>query len=323
MAVSYDILARMNINPQYVYREGRNLNVVTVPAPLKPRKNAMLLGVALGVAFAVLTWLFSGLLPDAVRNDYLIPLISGLFGKLSAVFSTLATPLVFCAVISGISGIGDVSSFGKLGGRLLSRMMLTYGIAMTAMLAVGLPQGLVTGGGSSGGENVFSDLLRLVLDIIPGNLIEPFRIDNDLQVIVIAIFIGLIMLALGDKVRQLRVLLDEAGNLFNRMMLTVCKLLPLFVYLGFSNLLLGGRFSELANVSKIIVVFLPGAAITIGITVARTLIITKRPFRWLFTAQAPALLINLTTSSQVSALPALPKSMGASEKCRYALKNRI
>ena len=303
MAVSYDILARMNINPQYVYREGRNLNVVTVPAPLKPRKNAMLLGVALGVAFAVLTWLFSGLLPDAVRNDYLIPLISGLFGKLSAVFSTLATPLVFCAVISGISGIGDVSSFGKLGGRLLSRMMLTYGIAMTAMLAVGLPQGLVTGGGSSGGENVFSDLLRLVLDIIPGNLIEPFRIDNDLQVIVIAIFIGLIMLALGDKVRQLRVLLDEAGNLFNRMMLTVCKLLPLFVYLGFSNLLLGGRFSELANVSKIIVVFLPGAAITIGITVARTLIITKRPFRWLFTAQAPALLINLTTSSQVSALP--------------------
>ena len=119
----------------------------------------------------------------------------------------------------------------------------------------------------------------------------------------IAIFIGLIMLALGDKVRQLRALLDEVGNLFNRMMLTVCKLLPLFVYLGFSNLLLGGRFSELASVSKIISVFLPGAFITIGITVVRTLIVTKRPFKWLFTAQAPALLINLTTSSQVSALP--------------------
>ena len=134
-------------------------------------------------------------------------------------------------------------------------------------------------------------------------MIEPFRIDNDLQVIVIAIFIGLIMLALGDKVRRFRALLDEAGNLFNRMMLTVCKLLPLFVYLGFSNLLLSGRFSELASVSKIISVFLPGAVITIGITVARTLIITKRPFKWLFTAQAPSLLINLTTSSQVSALP--------------------
>ena len=304
MAVSYDILARMNINPQYVYRESRNLNVVTVPAPLKPRKNAMLVGVLLGVALAVLTWLLSGLLPDAVRNDYLIPLISGLFGKLSAVvFSTLATPLVFCAVISGISGIGDVSSFGKLGGRLLGRMMLTYGIAMAAIVAVGLSMGLISGRESFGGENVFTMLLGLVLDIIPGNLIEPFRIDNDLQVIVIAIFIGLIMLALGDKVRRLRVLLDEAGNLFNRMMLTVCKLLPLFVYCGFSNLLLSGRLAEMANVSRIVLVFLICAAVTIGITVARTLIVTKRPFKWLFTAQAPSLLINLTTSSQVSALP--------------------
>ena len=136
-SISYDLLARLNLNPQYAYRERRNLNVVTIPAPLKKRKNAMLLGILLAAVLSVITWLVSKVLPEAVCSDYLLPLISGLFDKLSTVFSALATPLVFCAVISGISNIGDVSSFGKLGGRLLKRMMATYGIAMLAMLAVG------------------------------------------------------------------------------------------------------------------------------------------------------------------------------------------
>lgn len=47
-SISYDLLSRLNLNPQYAYRERRNLNVVTIPAPLKKRKNAMLLEILLG-----------------------------------------------------------------------------------------------------------------------------------------------------------------------------------------------------------------------------------------------------------------------------------
>ena len=191
-SISYNLLARLNLNPHYAYRQNRGLNVVTIPAPLKKRKNATLIGILLAAVLSVVTWLVSGILPEAVRNDYMIPLVSGLFSKLSSIFSAIATPLVFCAVMSGISGIGDVSSFGKLGGRLLKRMMASYGICMLAMLAIGLPMGLVSSTSATNGGNVFSDLLNLVLDIIPGNLIEPFRIDNDLQVIVIAVFVWIV-----------------------------------------------------------------------------------------------------------------------------------
>ena len=68
-----------------------------------------------------------------MKEGYLIPLIAGLFGKLSSVFSALATPLIFCAVISGIGGLGDVNSIGKLGATLIRRMMVTYLIAAAAM----------------------------------------------------------------------------------------------------------------------------------------------------------------------------------------------
>ena len=301
-AMPFDLLAKLDSKPSYVFHENQNLNIVTIPVALTPRKNAMLIGVILGFVLAVITYFVSRFLPSEIVAGYLVPLISGLFSKLSRIFSALATPLVFCAVISGICGIGDISSFGKLGGRLLRRMMATYCIAMVAMLAIGIPMGLVTSGSSSG-ENVFSDVLTLVLDMIPGNLVEPFLNDNDLQVITLAIFIGVIMLMLGDRVRKISDLLDEAGTLVNKMMLTVCKFLPLFVYLGISNLLLGGKLEELSKVSIIVILCLGGMIITISTTIIRTMFITKKPFKYLFSAQLPALLINLTTSSQVSALP--------------------
>ena len=302
-SLPYELLSRLGVKPRYSYQEKRSLNQVTYNVTLKPRKNAMLLRLGIGVVLAIATYFLSLVLPAEINEGYLIPLISGLFSKLSSVFSALATPLIFCAVISGIGGLGDVASIGKLGGTLMKRMLTTYLIAAAAMIVFGLPFGLVSLHASSEGANVFSQILTLVLDIVPSNLVSPFTIDNDLQVIVISIFVGIVMLILGSRVQRLRELLDEAGILINRMMIAVCSLLPLFVYLGIANLLLSGRLSQIASVVKILVISLAGAAATIGVTIVRTLILTKKPFSWLFSAQLPALLINLTTSSQVSAMP--------------------
>ena len=300
--VSYDILSRLNLKPRYAYVNGAN--VVTVPAPIKPRKNAMLIGVLSGAALAVLTWFLSMVLPDSMVKGYLFPLIHNCFTKLSSVFSALATPLVFFAVVSGIYGMGGVSVFGKTGGRLLWRMLGTYMVAMAAMISIGVSMGLLTlGSRMNSGANVFSDLLHLVLDIVPDNLIAPFQIDNDLQVIVIAIFVGVMMLILGDRVRGLRSFCDELGTLVNQMMAVVCKTLPLFVYLGLSNMFLGNAMEHVAKVSKVFAVSLLGAVITIFVTIIRALVVTRIPFSKLFSAQLPSLIINLTTSSQVSAMP--------------------
>ena len=163
--------------------------------------------------------------------------------------------------------------------------------------------GLASASSGMAGKNVFSELLKLVLDMIPNNLVEPFSIDNDLQVIVLSIFIGVVMLGLGDKVSNVRNLLSQAGDIVNRMMMYVCKLLPLFVYLGVSDLLLGDRLNNVYKVSQIIILTLAADAVVIAVTFIRTLCVTKVPARKLLSAQFPSMLINLTTSSQVSAYP--------------------
>ena len=90
---------------------------------------------------------------------------------------------------------------------------------MRFFLALKKPFGLVKVNASSSGGNVFSQLLTLVLDMIPGNLVEPFRIDNDLQVIVLAIFVGFVMLLMGERVARIRDFCSEAADLVNHMML--------------------------------------------------------------------------------------------------------
>ena len=299
--LSYDLLVRLNLRPTYAYKNG--FNKVVIPVPLQPRKNALLISIFISVLLAILTWFVSSMFPESVRTEYVIPAVGNCFSKFSSIFSELATPLIFFAVVSGVCGIGGVSAFGKLGGSLLKRMMGTYAIAMVAMLAVGLSIGLVPIHVQSENGNIFSDLLKLVLDIVPNNLVSPFLSDNDMQVIVIAVFVGIVLLLLGNKVRMVRTFCDEVGIIVNQMMAIVCKTLPLFVYLGVTNLLLSNMLDQLHLVSRIFVISLVGAAITIGITILRTLYITKMPFLQLFSDQLPSLLINLTTSSQMSAMP--------------------
>ena len=303
ISLSYDILEKLDLRPRYSYRAKHGLNIVAIPVRLPAKKNKLLIQLAAAVLLAVLTGMLVPALPGGIGSQYIQPALSGFFSKMTVLFSAAATPLVFCAVINGITGLGDVVSFGKVGGRLLKRMMFTYCIAAMLMVIAGSAMGLASLRSGSAGKNVFTDMLTLVLDMIPNNVIEPFATDNDLQVIVMSIFIGVIMLELGEKVTRVSSFISEVGDVVNRMMIAICRLLPFFVYLGISDLILGDRLSNISKVTQIVILSLVCQIPVILITIIRTVWMTKIPFGKLFSAQLPSLLINLTTSSQVSALP--------------------
>ena len=102
------------------------------------------------------------------------------------------------------------------------------------------------------------------------------------------------------------------------MMLIVCKLLPVFVYLGITDLIVSGRLNDIGQVSKIILLSLAGEGITICSVIIRTKLVTGLSFKEIIKPQLPPLLINLATSAQISALPAsmkcLKKGYGVDEK---------
>ena len=303
LQASYDILVRLGIRPRFAYLSRRRLNRVTLPCDIKPLKNKMLIEMSCGVVLAVALFFLFRALPAGVGDTVYNALMLPVFNKLTSIIAAIATPLVFLSVITGIASLGDAASFGKIGSRFCGAMGMTYLVAAVVLGIASLIGYPVVSGAAAEGEGILRQIVQLVLDMVPDNLIEPFAVDNDLQVITIAIFVGVIMLFLGDQLRSLGGLIHEASSLINRMMAAVCKLLPLVVFVGIFNLLWGSNVAELVPVYKTAIYFLVCSAVIITVSILRTRAVTKLPFRIVFKKVLPTLMINLTTSSQVAALP--------------------
>lgn len=294
----YDWLSQLNFVPKYSYSSG-SYNVVTMYAEKKPSRNAMLYKMLAALLIALAFCGILSLFPEAATfvND---SIIAPVFKKLTVVMTALATPLVFFGVVTGITGMGSTSSFGKISSSFLKNMMITYLVsAFIFTLFTVFVYGIEESANATG--SIFSDLLQLVLDIIPNNLIEPFSIDNDLQVIALAIFVGVVMLILGNSVSKVNGFFLELSNIVNKMMELVCRLLPLMVFLGVCNLFFG-HVEGLGKIYIMALVWLAASAVLVIFILIRVKIVTKVPIKLLFRKQLPTLMINLSTSSQIAAL---------------------
>lgn len=316
METSYNILVRLGEKPEYHYISRRNLNKVNYDYKKKPRKNSMLIQIAFAILLAVICSYVLGNIPGTEGiNDCLTKAI---FPKLCAILSGVATPLVFVAVIGGIAGLGDSASFGKIGSRVCMEMLKGYGVAVLAssiLIPFLFPINLHAAGAEGG---IGLQLVNLVLDIIPNNLFAPFVEDNALQVIVVAIFVGFVVLLLGDKVKGVKNLLDELSALVYAMMGIICKLIPAIVFLGIYNLLINSEMSTIISMYKMFILMFVGGFLVVIYQSTKTVLRVKVPFKKLFKKMSPTLVINLTTSSQVSALPenmiCCKKKFGLDEK---------
>ena len=115
-------------------------------------------------------------------------------------------PLVFFNLLAGITSLTDVSALGRLGGKIILYYMLTTTIALTIGLLV--MHWLEPGVGMQLAEQVdetFGDVPSITdvfLGLIPENPFEAFATGNVAQVVIFAIFLGVVTLLLPEKSRE-------------------------------------------------------------------------------------------------------------------------
>ena len=317
--IPYDILVRLGVKAKYYYshtRKGKN-RVIWNP-PTAPRKNSMLISILIAMVLAIIGGILVNMGSASLKKMVVEEILTPFFDKFTAVLTTLATPLVFLAVIGGIIGIGDTASFGKIGSKFLKRMLTTYFVA-ALLIGVGcvFVYGISLAGEDTGGSAV-GQIIKLVLDIVPDHILEAFAIDNDLQVITISIFVGVVMLMLGEKVQMLNDLIKEASDLVNKMMVIFCKCLPIIVFLGVFKLICSSSKKQFLSIGSMLGVFVVVNIVFFAFMFIRVRIVMGVSEIKLFPKQLATLLINLTTSSQVAALPehmkCLKKKFGIDEK---------
>ena len=188
---------------------------------------ALLLGIVLGMAtseFAAGLKFFS---------DAFLKLIS-----------MIVAPIVFCVVVHGIAGAGDLKKVGRVGGKAL----VYFEVMTTVALVVGLLLAFLVGPGHGMNINTASldakamgtyadnahklqggGIGSFILNIIPTTSFDALARNDVLQVLFFAILFGISLSLVGPPGKPVTDLIDTVSKVLFRAMGLIVRLAPLGV----------------------------------------------------------------------------------------------
>jgi Na+/H+-dicarboxylate symporter len=238
-------------------------------------------GLVLGVVCGLLMQTFLDKETLATINgDAITPLRDMLMNALKMMMA----PVTFFAIIAGVTNVSDTALLGKLGGKMVNVSLFMQ--LMTAFVGLGLgiilfssdlsymQSGIVTSGNSA--ENMqYPSLTDLFFGIVPKNVVDPFKGDNILQVMFLAIFFGIVLNKMGEKARAV----NECIDFMFRFVLAVLKIIvtaiPLIVFLSMTSLLANTGVSSLISFSRLFAGLAIGVVLVWGIGAVTVLLFAR------------------------------------------------
>jgi len=223
-------------------------------------------------------------------------------------------PLVFLTIVHGIASAGDVKSAGRVGWRSI----VYFEVVSTIALAVGLLAGnlLQTGKGMTavapGTAPVIAakaapqGFTEFVMHLVPDNFIGAFAKGELLQVVVLAVMVGIGILAIPES-RRVRI--NEGLDLISQVLFSfinlVMKLAPLGTFGAVAFAVGSNGTAVLVALAQLVLSFY--AVIVLFIVVVMGVIAKLAGFSmWRFMRYIKdEILIVLGTASSESALPRL------------------
>jgi len=179
------------------------------------------LGLILGVVFGIY-------IPEHVET---VKPIGTVFLRL---IKMVIVPLLFFSLVSGITGMRDPSSIGRVARKSViaylgtTCLAVTFGLGVAYVLKPGA--GVVLDMGPVAAERNFKegdfDLLQFFIEIVPNNVFQAFADSNILQVVFFSIFTGVIINGMDSAADPLRNFIHAAAKLVLKMIALVVQLSP-------------------------------------------------------------------------------------------------
>jgi aerobic C4-dicarboxylate transport protein len=145
-------------------------------------------------------------------------------------------PLVFLTIVHGIASAGDVKSAGRVGWRsivyfeVVSTFALILGLAAGNLLKIGEGMTTVAGGAlpPAAAKAAPQGFLEFMAHIVPDNFIGAFAKGELLQVVVLAVMMGIGILAIPEgKRNKINEGLDQVSEVLFSFINLVMKLAPI------------------------------------------------------------------------------------------------
>lgn len=243
----------------------------------------------------------------------------------------LIAPIIFCTVVVGLAGMGDLKKAGKVG----FKAFVYFEVVTTIALVIGLVVANVLKPGD--GFNATVETLNAgsvakyetaaksmtavehILHIIPKTFVSAFAEGEILQVLFLALLFGIALGQLGDHGRPILNLLQEVTRVFFGMLNSITKLAPLAAAGAIAFTIGQYGVSTLAHLGKLM--FCVYLTCTLFIFIVLGLIARWSGFSlWkILKYVREEIMIVLGTSTSETALPSLMNKMEKAGCARSAV----
>jgi aerobic C4-dicarboxylate transport protein len=227
----------------------------------------------------------------------------------------LIAPIVFCTVVVGIAQMSALKELGRIGLRamlyfeVVSSLALVIGLIVVTLVEPGVGINVdqtaldTTAVASYSTAAKSLTAIDFVLNIIPNTFVDAFAKGDILPVLLLSVLSGLALLQLGERVRPLVALVDQASQALFQIVGMIMRLAPIGAFgataftigrYGVGTLLALGKlmFSVYATCGLFVFIVLGAIAKISGFSLWKLLKHIKEE-----------ILIVLGTSSSESALP--------------------
>lgn len=211
------------------------METYTDATPILPRPDSSKSGLYLWVLLAiVLGGLFGHF--DAEHALSLKPISDGFI----SLIKMLIAPVVFCTVVLGIAGAGDMKKAGRVGAKALLyfEVVSTFALALGVLIANVMQPGkgfnvdpasldaqAVAGYAKQASQQSVAEFL---LHIIPKTFTDAFTGSGDLlQVLLVSVLFGFALQQMGQAGQLVYRFVGECSHIFFAMMNVIMKLAPL------------------------------------------------------------------------------------------------
>jgi aerobic C4-dicarboxylate transport protein len=236
----------------------------------------------------------------------------------------LIAPIVFCVVVHGIAGTGDLKKVGRVGVKavvyfeVLTTVALALGIVLAYVFQPGVgmnidPKALDASAMASYVDTAAkvkdSGTVEFLLRLIPTTFVGAFSSGDVLQVLVIAVMAGCALSLLGAPGKPLLNLIEQASHMLFKMMFFIVRLAPLGVLGAIAFTV--GRYGvgSLVQLGYLVALFYATVAIFVVVVLGSVLRLVGFNIFKLLAYLKDELMIVLGTASSDSVLPQVMRKL--------------
>lgn len=223
----------------------------------------------------------------------------------------IVVPLIFSSLIMGIAGTGDFKKLGRLGAKALiwfeaaTTVALFVGLGMVNLLQPGAGVSVPIGDASvaTNAAKKSIDMLQLVINIVPTNIVDAASRGDMLQIILFACFFGVSAAAIGKPGEPIVKLATSIAEVMFKVTHYVMELAPIgvFALIAFTV----GKFglAMMIPLAKLIGTLYLSLVVFLLLIVMFASVVAKVNFYHVMRAVKEPLLLAFSTASSEAALP--------------------